>query len=436
MHDSDMDENDPEEVYLQRLTALGESVDIVTDSDVYSATGMKLVSAGARINKRTFGQLIRHKLSASLDDRVSMSDIITAQTLVQVASDSLAKNPLLASAVSMLPETIKPQAMLQRVILTPLFSKKLTVMYHQQRACFDHCIEVAVFALVLGWHCNLNEEQLIAVVTAGVFHDLGELYLKIPDRQSDERLTPALERQIYSHPVIAYTFLKECAEYHPLISNAVLEHHERIDGSGYPNALRGDEISPLGRILAVAELVMSMIRSGKSDRVLPVIRTNLNKYDVHVTQKLHLIYHHIYPRAPTPEAPANKDRLLKDFRLGIKIMSNWRVLIGDPVEIALKTNHKPLKILANRIWEMRQSFIDAGIQPQNPGAILQEIGDDAALRADFEALMDETFYQLRTAIRELHRNSRLINQANTDKILTNVQRWVQQVEEDLQQRDA
>src|SRR3569833_781207 len=67
--------------------------------------------------------------------------------------------------------------------------------------------------------------------------------------------------QLVVHPHGGSLLISQLTNYPPSLARAVAEHHERLDGSGYPHALEADRFSPLGRLLAVTEATLSAVRS-------------------------------------------------------------------------------------------------------------------------------------------------------------------------------
>src|SRR5205814_2245663 len=93
-------------------------------------------------------------------------------------------------------------------------------------------------------------------------------------------------RPVYVHPLTSSMLVDRFPEYSKDIVRAIVEHHERLDGSGYPRGLAGDAISPLGRVLALAEVVTAMFDGNRrlpEQRVSLLLRINPRRYDaVHV----------------------------------------------------------------------------------------------------------------------------------------------------------
>jgi PAS domain S-box-containing protein len=120
---------------------------------------------------------------------------------------------------------------------------------HQQR--------VAELAVAIATEMGLPEEQIRGIHFAGVIHDLGKIHVPAEILSKPGRLNDAEFALIKSHPQTGYDVLKNIRFPWP-IAQIVLQHHERLDGSGYPNGLKGDEILLEARILGVADAVEAM----------------------------------------------------------------------------------------------------------------------------------------------------------------------------------
>ena len=114
-----------------------------------------------------------------------------------------------------------------------------------------HSVKTAILALALTDHLKWATFKQIDVGLAGLLHEIG--LLKIPDELylTDRKLSQQEKQTLLAHPVLGFRILKG-ANFPVPACLGVLEHNERIDGSGFPRRLSGDEISQHGRILAVA----------------------------------------------------------------------------------------------------------------------------------------------------------------------------------------
>ncbi len=115
-----------------------------------------------------------------------------------------------------------------------------------------HCAAVARYAREIALAAGFSEEEQELVHTAGLMHDIGKFIF--PDRilKTDTKLTEDDWQIIKMHPYQGAKVVRQMEGYGP-VGDIILAHHERIDGKGYPRALKGDEIPALSRIISVAD---------------------------------------------------------------------------------------------------------------------------------------------------------------------------------------
>lgn len=116
-----------------------------------------------------------------------------------------------------------------------------------------HSAAVAAFARDIALQCGMSERDAELAHTAGLLHDIGRFAM--PDRVMERHgtLTHDDWDAIHEHPGLGAELLRDLGVYGP-VAQIVAAHHERIDGRGYPNRLKGEQIPPIARIVAVAEV--------------------------------------------------------------------------------------------------------------------------------------------------------------------------------------
>lgn len=132
---------------------------------------------------------------------------------------------------------------------------------HERRVAWLACR----IAKSLGW----SDEAIDRVHTAALVHDVGKIAIPAEILSKPTRLSKVEFSLVMAHPQAAYDILESIAFGGP-VADIVLQHHERLDGSGYPNGLRGDEILPGARVLAVADVVEAMITHRPYRAALPL----------------------------------------------------------------------------------------------------------------------------------------------------------------------
>jgi putative nucleotidyltransferase with HDIG domain len=117
-----------------------------------------------------------------------------------------------------------------------------------------HQHRVSSLAVAIAQEMNLPWEKIPGIRFAGIIHDIGKIAAPAEIMAKPGRLTKTEFQLIKDHPRIGYEMIKDIAFPWP-VAHIVLQHHERLDGSGYPEGLVGDAILPEARILAVADVV-------------------------------------------------------------------------------------------------------------------------------------------------------------------------------------
>lgn len=161
----------------------------------------------------------------------------------------------------------------------------------------SHSVRTGIIAIIIGTYMKLPEHMLIELGVAGLLCDIGVLNLSGRIHTSGPELlksgTDMEKESLYYHPIYAYRILKSFK--FPLsVCEAVVQHHELEDGSGYPNQLNGKHIGLYGKILVVAGFyeaflvertkrdnggILQVLKNGGSFNV-PVIRALINSIPV------------------------------------------------------------------------------------------------------------------------------------------------------------
>ncbi len=116
---------------------------------------------------------------------------------------------------------------------------------------------VADLAAAIAHEMGLSGERVKIIHTAGLIHDLGKINVPAEILSKPGKLNPVELSLIKNHPETGYNILSQ-VDFTPIISQIVYQHHEKIDGSGYPRMLSGDEILLEARIVTVADVVEAM----------------------------------------------------------------------------------------------------------------------------------------------------------------------------------
>lgn len=135
---------------------------------------------------------------------------------------------------------------------------------------FFHSVNVAVLALAIGLGMDFNRKDMDELAMAAILHDVGKKFISKEILLKKSAYTPEETKVYQTHPRLGYEFLKENFSMSAMAYIGVLQHHEKYDGSGYPDHRRGDEINKFAKILAVADTYDAMVsRTANQNPVLP-----------------------------------------------------------------------------------------------------------------------------------------------------------------------
>ncbi|MBC8016327.1 MAG: HD-GYP domain-containing protein [Sporomusaceae bacterium] len=123
---------------------------------------------------------------------------------------------------------------------------------------FRHSLNVAVIAGVVGKWLLFDDVQLRDLVLAGLLHDIGKTRIPLRILNKPGKLTPKEMDIMKQHSRLGYELIVQEKEISTAVKKATLQHHERLDGSGYPNNLFQKDISKIACIIAVADTYDAM----------------------------------------------------------------------------------------------------------------------------------------------------------------------------------
>lgn len=119
---------------------------------------------------------------------------------------------------------------------------------------FFHSVNVGVLSMAVGAALNMKRQELHHLGLASILHDIGKVFVPKEILNKPGKFTPEEFEIMKSHSLKGYEYLLTRFSIPPQSAIAVLDHHERYDGQGYPNNKKGDSISKLGKIIAITDV--------------------------------------------------------------------------------------------------------------------------------------------------------------------------------------
>ncbi len=119
---------------------------------------------------------------------------------------------------------------------------------------FGHCVNVCILAVMTAISMEYNELRLRDIGVGAILHDMGKTLVSKKILEKPDKLTPAEITKVQEHSQFGFELLREQKELSLLAAHVAFQHHERMDGTGYPRGLKGMEIHEFSRITAIVDV--------------------------------------------------------------------------------------------------------------------------------------------------------------------------------------
>ncbi|HJH11317.1 MAG TPA: HD-GYP domain-containing protein [Metalysinibacillus jejuensis] len=136
---------------------------------------------------------------------------------------------------------------------------------------YQHSFQVTLYALAIAKHLKYSEKDLKTIGMGALLHDIGKISIPQEILQKPSRLTEQEYEEMKEHTKYGFELLRNLYTMPLLVAHCAFQHHERLDGTGYPRGLTEKEIHPFAKIIAVADVfdALSSMRVYRK-KILPV----------------------------------------------------------------------------------------------------------------------------------------------------------------------
>lgn len=119
---------------------------------------------------------------------------------------------------------------------------------------FQHSLNVTIYSLAIGLELRLSKKELTEIGTGAMLHDIGKIFIDQDILQKPSNLTNGEFETVKNHTRLGYDFLRNQLEMPLLVAHCAYQHHERLDGSGYPRGLKGNELHKYAKLISIADV--------------------------------------------------------------------------------------------------------------------------------------------------------------------------------------
>lgn len=163
-------------------------------------------------------------------------------------------------------------SMLDEVLGVRTVLASLTSLRTHDNYTFEHSVNVAAVSLMLGAELGLDNERLRVLGLGALLHDVGKTSLSPTILRKPGGLTDEEYRNVKEHPRLGFEIIRAYDDLDRAVARIAHEHHERVDGKGYPRRIRGPAIDPLAKIVSVADVYDALTADRVYRKGMPTVK--------------------------------------------------------------------------------------------------------------------------------------------------------------------
>jgi len=393
--------------FLNHVVASSASHDLIATYDIVAAGGARLLLKGSRIDPTARDRLLEHKLLKPLEDCVQVIDGVSAEKIESIAEQLLERHDLLAALCDGFRVQAVPTA-LARIQLSYPVRSLLTIYGEYREGRFEHAIGVAMLAMALGrkmFPTEVDRHRLLAI--AGLVHDVGELYVDPRCLDGNAPLDPVQWRQIAIHPVQGYRALRSMDGISADVAQAVLMHHERLDGFGYPRGAGGDALPMNAQIVGAADWLMALIESGRTPLASASVATKLmpGEFDAELLTVIVSAARSSAKMKLEMVASGALEKVLPRVEFLVGVSNRWaqsRPWLDERIKEARGDFRRVLESSSQRMHRVHTSFTSTGLNVEDPAGLLRELAalEDAQIQLEVTTIVREIEWRVQEVVRE------------------------------------
>ncbi|MFL0810206.1 MAG: HD domain-containing protein [Agarilytica sp.] len=337
--------------YLQHLAQVNDIQPVYAACDILSRDGEVLLSKGSPLDHDAAQRLANTELGKNIEYCITLEQEFDLAFITQIFITFISSDVSLNSIFELRDLNDKFEQALLAFSEEKILCQKLNILAIQLPDIFDQSFFCAWMALAILAHENQPQERLNEAFIASLSHDLGLLHIS-PDILFKQGPLNADEWQhMQEHVLFSVKILKEMTRQEKTCARAVIEHHEFIDGTGYPKGKLQQQTSALGKLLQLLDSLNAIYRKQYKPRnrtlrdMIPLIQmTTLSRGGVHSDALIDLLkdtpgtdHCAIHPDL-IPAAVNHLQGNAEEIEAFLNITKTFTKAVG--------TKHKDIKVLA------------------------------------------------------------------------------------------
>lgn len=236
---------------------------------IYNEKGQILLNEGITLKEALIRRLqdlgisyifIKEEGTEDIEYKGTLSDSTRREAIQTISCtfEKIQNDPKLTSSF-VVEKATKRFSDIIRNLLTEINEKQdllhlLSDAFTHDNYIFTHSLNVTLYSLAIGMQLGLTIKELETLGLGAIFHDIGKLKVPLDVLLKPDRLSDTEYEAIKKHAEEGFEILRKVHTIPLLVAHCAYQHHERLNGTGYPRGLQGSDIHSFGKIIAVADV--------------------------------------------------------------------------------------------------------------------------------------------------------------------------------------
>jgi len=248
----------PSNQYVINLAKVNKTNDVIASGDIKNSRGILIACKGTHLNHDQAEKISHQTLETRIEDLVNIDDSVNVSSLMRLLDNTV----LTLADITIFESMFHIRPILEDVFIhhptPPVIFQKLTVYQQLYPKKMEQTLFSVWLSCLLASQMKLDSESIASVVIAALIRDIGLLHLPPVLMEKTGAYSAEEWRAMKSHVIVGKMIATETKGLDSSIATAILEHHERYDGSGYPTKLSGKKLNLNGQILAISDTITAI----------------------------------------------------------------------------------------------------------------------------------------------------------------------------------
>lgn len=369
-------EQDGNPFFCQHLSDLNETQKVLVSEDICNEQGAVILKKGDDLTERRAQMIVKHRLIKPIEQCIALEKTYGPSQLFKYLKSFGATVPGLHQVMTTESFETALKSMCAYYGKFPLIKQNITVLATRLPNIYNNSVFTALAGLAIARQMQLPLREQQTVFMAALLHDCGFLYIPHHLATKTQDFTAQEWHSLLAHPIIAKRFIDSVPDLPKEVGTTVLDHHERTDGTGFPQQKFGDELSRASQIIGIADDIVTAYHAYKKygehthNMILSALKLNDNLHFEQVFKATAILFQKSQKPSSPPPQHASATQLLARHQ---HMEPHFEMMRTLSRQLIAKTKHPLNRSIAAMLGRLAISIVRSGLMQEEHETWLAEI---------------------------------------------------------------